>query len=104
MTCAQVMPNRFALGSHTKTADKVCHRWSNHTSDSSGKAPHGKDVPISLTAFPIKPGGTEDRSDPFGGIRALASMAKSSSIRVTIAVATHLWKKQYAGLEGERIA
>src|SRR6266481_184871 len=35
--------------------------------DSSGKAPHGKDVPISLTAFPRKTGGTEDRSDPFGG-------------------------------------
>jgi hypothetical protein len=28
MTCAQVLPNRFALGSHTKTADKVCNRWS----------------------------------------------------------------------------
>ena len=26
---------------------------------SSGKAPHGKDVPISLTTFPRKPGGTE---------------------------------------------
>jgi hypothetical protein len=26
MTCAQVLPTRFALGSHTKTADKVCNR------------------------------------------------------------------------------
>jgi hypothetical protein len=28
MTCAQVLPTRFALRSHTKTADKVCTRWS----------------------------------------------------------------------------
>ena len=28
MTCAQVLPTRFALGSHTKTADQACNRWS----------------------------------------------------------------------------